>query len=391
MSYAVLPLTHHFLQSLESIRKDHPYAEEIAYLNFKEDILELLYQIDLLSDSRLKKYAVSLRNSRLKLIFHALAHEITIEQKDKLLVILSLRIKKRFFHYNWIMLQEHYTNAYLIESFRLLIDYMEQNYPVDLQRSLAGKITDWDGDLIEQALEILVKEECTISVYLEQYKILKDSSFARELIKRYFLECSSEGFHANADVFLEMICQNESRCYAQVNHYLNVVNVLDYIEAVNKMLMELYGLPGESFFWDNIQEEVQSKFHIWYKLRGVRKYWGTENEKFLFWRNYYNYIIKTEFIPEQGMMFIYLPGYVVVDFKEDKTKSYLYKKSEFLTAYKTFESEGGLSGNSNWPLDSEKAVPVKNNILEGINSEIFTLDYEGISKLYIRDYLEMHL
>jgi hypothetical protein len=391
MDTLIAPLSHRFAQSLESIRRDHPYAEEIARMDLSAEVFELLRETEDLNGSSLRQYAVSLQNSRLELIFHALTYEIPSGLKDKLLVILSSRIKKRFFHYNWIMLQEHYTNRYLIESFSLLLKYMQQKYPIEYQRSLGGRIPMIERDLIHQALEILTSEGCTLNAFFQKFSVLRESSFAKDLLYEYYLRCTGEGFHHNPEFFLVMLRQSENRLYLQINHYLDVLNVLDYIVPINHLLIERFGLPGENIFWDNIEEEFQEKFIEWNKIKDLGKYWGITNEKFVFWRDYHHYITKIDFYPDQGLMFLYLPHYVVVDIKKDKSKSYLYKQSAFHYIYKTYQEAGGFQEKKKWPIEADAAIHIKDVILEGMDSNIFILTYERVGKLYIEDYLDQNL
>ena len=79
-------------------------------------------------------------------------------------------------------------------------------------------------------------------------------------------------------------------------------------------------------------------------------------------------------------MLLYLPGYVVIDSEKDKDTSYLYKSKAF-----------NIDNLANLSLNSEIIVSMKDAILENERSDIYELNYEGLGKLYIRDYLEMIL
>ncbi|HHY82511.1 MAG TPA: hypothetical protein GX505_07505 [Clostridiales bacterium] len=391
MEYTIAPPQLKFQSILDSVRKNHPYAEEIAWMDMRDEVRELLAQIDSLEENRLDTYAYILGSSRMELVFHALLQNINKDQKDKLLAILSIRSKRRFFYYNWIMLQEHYTSKNLIESFCILISFMQENYPAEFSRSLASRIPFPGGDWISQALAVLESENCALDEFISKYGIMKNSAFAKALHEEFFLHCSIDGFIRNEKAFMEWIRLSEEIQYPQIKHYLDVMTVLEYSENINNFLIDLYGPPGHGVFWDNIDEIFRSKLSEWRKLKDLGRYMGIQSEKFLFWKNYYQYVEKVECYPELGILFMYLPGHVVVDFKKDIKKSYLYKKAKFQLSLKSFGAQGGFEGKCAWPMDTDSVIPVKSVILENHHSEIYELDYERLGKLYIRDYLEMYL
>ena len=391
MEFAVAANQLKFHSALESIRKDHPYAEEIAWMDMDSDVASFLHQLDSVEDSKLKQYAVSLQNSKLELVFHALKKKITSAQKDKLLHILSIRVKKRFFNYNWVMLQEHYTNANLKESFALLAEFMKARVPAKYDLTLVSKVLDINGDLVEEALSVLEKEELSLTDFFIRYDFQKQSRLAIILLQKYFLQCSQQGFQANSNLFMDWIRQAESPPYQQIGHYLSVMDILGYNEEINQLLVSLYGEPGSSNFWNNIDKELHTKILEWNKLKDLGKYLGVRSEKFLFWKNYYNFIGQTQWYPDLGLVLLPIPSHVIVDIQKNKRISYLYKKSAFQKAFRAFEAAGGPEGQSCWPLDAEAVVPLKNFILENQQSDIYEVTYERLGKLYLRDYLEIIL
>lgn len=388
MDYAFFVPALKFKTSMEIIRKKHPFAEEIAWMDMKDEVQALLDQIDLLQGNKLSDYAVKLQNSRLELIFHALLQNINALQKEKLLFILSLRLKKRFFHYNWIMLQEHYSNAYLMESFYLLADFMKNRHPGEFNNSFASRMTFPSKDLLQQALSALKLEQCTLKVFFIQYNFLKGSALFEAVLDEFFNSCDQDGFLENAQLFLDWIRTSEKKPLSQIKHYLNVMNVLEYVEEINYFLIELFGLPGEGLFWQDIEKEYQTKLLEWNKLKDLGKYFGIHTEKFLFWRSYYQYIERVHCYTDLGILFLYFPGHVVIDFEKDRDRSFLYKKGAFQIAYRTFAAANGFQGRSKWTIELEKVESIKNAILENRVSEIYELNYEGLGKLYIRDYLD---
>jgi hypothetical protein len=391
MGYAIAFPVLKFNKTAEYIRKMHPYTKEIPLMDMKDEVQELLSQIDRLDENKMADYVLSLPNSDLVLIFHALLYDISSLQRERLLFILSQRMKKRFFHYNWIMLQEHYTNASLIESFILLMKFMKEKYPIEYNRSLASKLSFPRGDLVNQALMVLDEEQCTLSDFLKRYSFIEGSALSGALLETYFLQCSKEGFHKNADLFIKWINTLDSMPYSQIIHYLDVMSILDFVEDINNYLIEIIGLPGQSEHWNKIEKRFQTKFLKWIKFKDLGKYLGLNTDKFVFWNDYYHYVEKVECYPELGILFLHLPGHVVVDLKENSSTSYLYKNNIFHAAYEQFDTAGGFEGKSSWPLESEESIePIKNAILENNHSEIYELIYEGMGKLYIRDYLESY-
>jgi hypothetical protein len=388
MDYAFFVPALKFQTSLKAIRKQHPFVEEIAWMDMTDEVQELLDQIELLQGNKLSDYAIKLQNSRLELIFHALIQDISENQKEKLLFILSLRLKKRFFHYNWIMLQEHYSNLNLMESFHLLSDFMKNRYPEEFINSFASRMSFPCSELVQQALSVLKSEQCTLNDFFIRFGFLKKSALSRALLEEFFVSCNQDGFLENAQLFLDWIRTTENKPLPQIKHYLMIMDVFAYEEEINQLLIELFDLPGQSQFWMDVEEEYQTKFLEWTKLKDLGKYLGPHTEKFLFWKNYYQYIEHVSCYAELGILFLYLPGHVVIDFKKDKDQSFLYKKGAFQVAYRAFEAAGGFQGKTNWVVESEKIESMKSSILENRVSEIYELNYEGLGKLYIRDYLE---
>lgn len=392
MEFAIVPSKLKFHNALDSVRKSHPYVEEIPWMDRNDDAVILLQQIDSLKGQQLKEYAVSIPNNKLELVFHALMREITLEQKEKLFTIMTLRIKKRFYQYNWIMFQEHYSNVNLQESFALIAEYMKEKVPLKYNVSLASKISFKDNNIIEQALDVLKSEESKLDDSFKLYGISKESKFGKILIQEYFLQCDSDGFQKNSQLFLSQIQNPESSPCPQISHYLEVMNVLDYVEDINNYLLNLYNSQDDNCgIWETISEELKVKLLEWNKLKDIGKYMGINSEKYLFWRNYYTAIEKTSWYPELSMLLLYLPGHVVLDSEKEKDASYLYKKKAFNAVFPNLDDENAQDVLASWSLDTDTVVSMKDAILENERSEIYELNYEGLGKLYIRDYLEMIL
>ncbi|HCS73694.1 MAG TPA: hypothetical protein DIW17_07455, partial [Clostridiales bacterium] len=187
MEYAINVPKLEFNNALNSVRKNHPYAEEIIRMDRNDEVNELIHQIDSLNGQQLKEYANSLSNSNQELVFHALMKDITQTQKNKLFTIISIRMKKRFYNYNWILLQEHYNNANLIESLALIAEYIKEKIPTKYKLSLVSKLSVKDGNLVAQTLDVLQSEENTLSDFFIRYNIKNESNFARALVEEFFL------------------------------------------------------------------------------------------------------------------------------------------------------------------------------------------------------------
>lgn len=388
IEYAMFSSVSKLQTSLDLIRKKHPLVEEVAKRDMNDEVEELLFEVDLLQEHELENFALKIQNSKVELIFHALTQQLGTALKEKLIFILTLRLKKRFFNYNWIMLQEHYDKPFLIESFHLLTDFIKDKYPEEFHSSLASRITFSDEDLVKQALSVLRSEPCTLKVFMERYNLIKESALSNAILGKYFVTCDKVGFQENTESFIDWIRTSKSKSLPQIVHYLNIFNVLEYIEEINYFLIESFELPKNSPFWEEVSGELQVKFLQWNKINILRKHLDIKTEKFLFWKNYYHLIDQIDYYQDLGMMFMYIPGHIVVDFKKYNNKSYLYKKRAFKNAYRDFDAGGGFSGKYNWPLELEKVVPLKDNILENKYSDVYELSYERLGKLYIRDYLE---
>lgn len=392
MELSIAPSRFKFHNALNSVRTNHPYVEEIAYIDRNDEAIKLLQHIEALEGYQLKEYANSLPNSRLELVFHALKKEIKHEQKEKLFSILSIRMKQRFFQYNWIMLQEHYTNANLRESFALIADYLKENVPTKYERSLASKIDFRDDKLVDHALEVLKSGEDNLSDFFLRYNIRKGSKFAKAITQEFFLRCDSEGFQKNSQLFLDEIQNPNSSLCQLINRYLEIMSVSEYVEDINNYLLLLYNSRDEACgIWDTISEELKVKLLAWTTLKDMGLYMGNHSEKYFFWKNYYQAIRKTKWYPGLNLLFLYIPGHVVVDPKDNENVSYLYKEAAFNKAFRDLNTETDLTGQITWSLDPENIVSMKDAILENKRSEIYMLNYEGIDKLYIRDYLDMIL
>ncbi|NLC43544.1 MAG: hypothetical protein GX783_04605 [Clostridiales bacterium] len=392
MELAIIPPSLKFNNVLNSVRINHPYVEEIAWVDRNDEAIILLQQIDTLQGRELVEYANSLPNSKLNLLFHALKKDITQDQKEKLFIILSSRMKKRFYKYNWIMLQEHYTNANLRESFALISDYIKDNVPTIYDLSLASKMNFYDEKLVEQALNVLKAEGDILINFYARYNIRKESSFAKAISQEFFMHCNSDGFHKNSRLFLDEIQETSKSHCPYISHYLEVMTVNDYVEDINIYLLSLYNSPDKSCgIWDSISKELKTKLEEWTKLKDIGMYMGNHSEKFFFWKNYYQAIEKTKWCPELQLLFLYLPGYVVVDSEDKEYASYLYKEIAFNRTFRSHNDEIDLVNQASWSLDPDSVVSIKDAILENKRSEIYELNYEGIDKLYIRDYLDMIL
>lgn len=407
IDYAIRPAGNRFAAALEQVRKVHAFAEEIVKMDLSDEVDSFMQLVDGMDKDSLLQNAGSIRNTSLELIFHALIQDIDSKQKNKLILLLSSRMKKRFFNYCWILLQGHYTNVNLIEAFTLLMEYMDTNYHEEYARSLAGCIEKFDGNVIENALDLFMKEQLPLDVLFKKYRVISESPFAIDIIRLYFTRCDRDGFQVNEKFFAGLI-MDDDEIYPMVNHYLESVEVLEYIDSINNIIMERFGLPGKEqhVFWDGIEKANQGRYHQWAKLKALQAYMGNRTEKYDLWKDYYHSIRKVEYIQELGMIVIHLPKYVVVDLEKDRAVSYLYKQNVF--SYKLRQYKSGTASaaqdaeqtqdkqddkqddkdSAKWIIDPEEVVTLKDAMLNGVESDIYSMNYERISKLYIKDFLE---
>ena len=82
MGYAIAFPVLKFNKTAEYIRKMHPYTKEIPLMDMKDEVQELLSQIDRLDENKMADYVLSLPNSDLVLIFHALLYDISSLQRE---------------------------------------------------------------------------------------------------------------------------------------------------------------------------------------------------------------------------------------------------------------------------------------------------------------------
>ena len=387
MGYVITSNYNSFSESLEKIRKSHPYAEEISKMDLNTEVSEFIQMVEGLDDYHLHRHVTSIRNSQLVLIFHALTYDISDSLKEQLITILKLRIKKRFFHYNWIMLQRHYSNKYLIESLHILMSYMEEKHSDEYEQTLVGRLKIIDEDIIKRSLNLLEAEQTNIKDFFRKYRIIKDSPFAKAFINDFFLQCNVDGYHRNAAVFIDLVEHLDSQIYLLINHYLDTLDVLEYIDSINNLLVERYNMPGDNMFWNNIEEKLCAKFLEWSKIKALEKHIGHNRTKFIFWNKYHQTISKITYNEELEMVFIYLDKFIVVDFKKDKNKSYLYKKTAFNKSLNIFKNQRGLEKDQ-WPLNPDEIMTAKDAVLNDMDSNIYSLSYERVGKLYIQDILE---
>ena len=163
----------------------------------------------------------------------------------------------------------------LYRVFHSAYEVYEGKISSEYNRSLASKLSFPRGDLVNQALMVLDEEQCTLSDFLKRYSFIEGSALSGALLETYFLQCSKEGFHKNADLFIKWINTLDSMPYSQIIHYLDVMSILDFVEDINNYLIEIIGLPGQSEHWNKIEKRFQTKFLKWInsgfgKISGVK-------------------------------------------------------------------------------------------------------------------------
>lgn len=388
MAYQLAFQSKRFTQALSTIRKEHFYTEEIATVDRAEDIQTLLSQLTGMTEPQLKAYTSVIRNSELEIILHALKNPVPEKIKAKLFYILKTRIKKRFFLYNWILLQDYYENTSLLEAYALMKQYMQENHPLEYAQSVLSKIDLADGDLIHKAIQVLKQDGGRLNDFYKQYKIIRHSRFGEDLTRKFFEVCTQEELLLNFSIFREYINRKDAYSILMIAHYLKVCTVLEYIDEINESLVSLYGEPNSGdLFWEEIEPALKTKFNEWIQTRELRIYFGKNYPKFSFWRDYYHQIEITRH-EDDGILIIKLPGeYVVVDLLDEPAHSYLYRKKFFAQQYERYQ-RNKEQGTNGWPIQKQDVLFIRDVQLSGVLANICTIVYEGVGRLYTMEIIE---
>ncbi len=377
-----------FSQALIEIRKSHPYTEEITAVDREDEVIEWIGRLEKMTEPQVRKYAGTIRNSELDLIFHVLKKDLRNSLKDKLFIILTLRIKKRFFVYNWIMIQDHYEKRGLVEAYALMKSFMEKNYPADYNQSLLSRIDLSEGDLIHKATIVLNEDGGSLTDFIHRYCIRQDSRFAMDLTLSFLEQCGKDAFNVNKEVFRQFVKRQDINPLPMIYNYMRIFNVLEYTDDINEDIIALYGAPKDNHvFWDELEKSLKEKYIEWMQTHELRVYFGNNYPKFSFWCQYFEQVEIRHF-EDVGILIIKLPGdYVVVDFLDEPKISYLYKKKYFEQTMHRYQEEREL-GNVAWPIQREDVIFIRDAQLNGISANVFHIVYEGVGRLYTMEIIE---
>jgi hypothetical protein len=388
MPYQLNFIPHKLDKALNDAAARHFTTAECARQDYGERLGNFIKRAEAMEENFSEEASVSIRNSELELLLHAIKNTSSQDLSLRLRYILEKRAKVRLFDLNWLMLQEDYENEGLLASMKILSIYMNKNFHGKFQASLYSKLDNHDTGILPQSLDLLYKEGMGITDFIKQYGIQPLSSFGCSLCARYFRKCDKQGFKEDCDLFqLYINNYNGSDIYPAVAYYLDTLQVSEYLDEINLQLLSRFSHPSSgNCLWDNIIDSLKQKFNQWMRIKEIEKHFGGDQRKYAPWKQVYSYIDGVWREKEDNLLFIDLGEYVAVDMGLSCEDAFLYRKSIFNVLYEQYIA--GKESGLKWSNLPEGVVTARDAIILDTTSDSYKISYEGIGVLYIKELIE---
>lgn len=369
------------------IDKDHMLIKEHSLLDMQKDVETFLQRVKLAKGKQLQRFAASLSNSELVFVLYAMKSNISGSLKRKLLYILKKRMKKKLFLYGWNILQEDYSNQNLMDAMELICSYMEIRYREEFENSLFYKVRNYKSNLLDETLNVLLEEGIDLQEFFVKYNIRGSSQFGQDLLFKYFSTCKGSGFWNNKDIFIEILGRyRDEKIVPVVQNYLENLGVNDFIEDVNLLILHEYGEPNQSSsFWRGIDDGLKVKFCCWNSIKKLEEYLGSDNKLLNLFKEFYSYIRSIYIDRKKNMIVVEFEKHTAVCLGNRQHEFYLCTKSLFNKKDGRYLDPKVLAKNAQPIISARYAV------LEGIKSDIYKSNTEGVGVLYIKEILKREI
>lgn len=390
MEYNFCYASNKFHEASNCIKKRHLTAADKLGLDNSTNVLKFIKRMEKIQQNQLGKFAVAIRNSELELILFAFKENIDDETRRKLLCIMKLRMKRRLFEINWLMLQNDYQNKNLKDSMELLCEYMKVKHKDEYAQSLLGRLDRHDNDLLNQTYKTLINDNIILQDFLEKYNISEQSCFGLNLCIMFFTECNTDGFLNNSELFYRILNKfDSSRISLLVDNYLNKLDVTEFIKHINMFILQRYNEPKLSnIMWSSVSHTCRMKFTQWLNIKKLEDFYGSKNTIYKFWLEFCKYINYIHHEDKSIHLVIHFDTFIVIAKAMYMQEAFLCEKEAFELKYDRYLAD---MENEVEIIEYEQIVSARDAVINNINSEIYKMSFEGICKLYARDLLKREL
>jgi hypothetical protein len=377
-----------FKEVLRNIRGKYRLYDEIAECDC-EGISNLCRRIENIPDDKLHYFVMMFKTGDIELAMLSLKAGISQTLERKLCKIITERFNKRFFILGWHILQYRYNSNNFIDLMKQLCGKMRDKHAKEYGNLLLSRL-DLREKLPAQAVGILKNEGQNIKEFIKKYEVNLKSPFAMNTCRLFFTGCDKEGFLRNKDIFFYIFDNTDLQGRtAMISNYLDLFNIAGCIDDINERILLDYGSPShkqKNEFFKLLGERLALKFEKWLFLKKAREYFKDNEKKYNFWEIYCENFKNVWVDADAYILFIDMGEIVAVDIDSSSSESYVFTRNIFDMEYSAFISNNE-KGKDSWKYSAANAVNARNYIIDGINSEVFKICYEGAALLFARDLL----
>ncbi|NJD03286.1 MAG: hypothetical protein FIA99_12005 [Ruminiclostridium sp.] len=380
-----------FVEMLSEIRTAFPFLEEFAVNDTGERIAALSARLETVNDNNLQEFVKTLKGSELELIIKIMKDPA--DSKIEVLEgIIKLRFRKKLYNLCWIMLQDNFFNAGLLNAAQVLSEFMKAEYPDEFAASFLGRTINLAGSLPEKGEILLIEEKSDLGSFFRRYAILENSIFAQKLRELFFTGCEADGFVNNREPLLRHMNGDDLDSAAAVfSVYLDKLKTIQYFDTVNRMVVSRWGIPengGE--LWQRLDDRRIAKFVAWQDLKRIEAHFGRESKRYKIWAGYFDRMQRIVADEAAGFLIMEFDKFVVFDGKVDGGWSYLYMKDYFEDEYTRYENAKN-QGAPQWRIIPEHVASARDLVIEGVRSDIYRVGYDRVHILYLKEILKVEL
>jgi len=340
----------------------------------------------IVQEEEIEYYAARLKSRELEGLLLDLNSTKNMDEINRAVKIITLRNSQRIIKLISILSQYYYDSL----SLNILCKRITENCTKKQlkENSYLHKIGMKDNKIVA-FMQAISQEGQDMTVTCEKYGVSEKSPLAMEGFLAYFNKCDKTAFLINYKKMIILIEELPiQKIFEMLANYLNVFNLIEYIESVNLAILDKLEQPYVSVEWKPFSVELREKFAHWSYLYRLKIHCEENPEKLNALIKYFEYV-RTSYEINEGEILIIDFGWVVLANVKGSMDSYLYDKRLFEKEMSQWEQDIEIVPSF---LDGIKDImTARHFMLTEDDSRCIKLTLEDIHYYYAQEVLDIKL
>lgn len=374
-------------EQIDQIAQRFYTVEEFPFLSADRFSLDLFEPLHTLEGPALETYADSLSAAQLdSLLFH-FSEIKSKELRDAATFVIRHRLTKRLVKLFFSLYQHQFDSPAIVHLASVIAEEAQRRGMDSPQVNYLSGFANAEDPFGE--INCHVKSVCReLESFFRIYGIRKNSRLAFRIRRECFLVADSDSFLHNARQLAYHIDHTPvEELSGIIARYLSEVSMMDFHEGVNLSILTFMGEPRASLNWTPYPLELRTKFAQWVFLHRLKLHSFEYPQKYRVLSKYFDRIVESYHVEEDGALIIDFGDIVVADVKE-KPYSYFYKRKEFDKDMARWKEEELPPAFVRMDRDQTTA---RDYIIEEKEGNCLQLRYEGVDFLYIEELMDIKM